>query len=816
MAGKNVRTSRDAVADPWGSRTPYGQGETWPVRVDMRLDDGISVDDVDAWVQTASVLHSNGDAMDIAVAGGRMVGVRGRAVDRINHGRLDVKDLFGWQANASTDRLTRPLVREDGRLVETDWDTALDRVVAVSRELLDSHGPTALAFYTSGQLFLEEYYTLAAIARGGIGTPHLDGNTRLCTATAGEALKESFGCDGQPGSYTDFDHADVIAAYGHNIAETQSVLWSRILDRRAGPNPPTLLCVDPRPTRVAREADIHLAPLPGTNMALMNGLLHEIVVNGWVDEDWIDRATVGYDDLVSVVADYPPERVAEITGLDPGQLREAARVLGTAERLVSTVLQGFYQSHQATAASVAVNNVHLVRAMLGRPGCGVFQMNGQPTAQNTRECGADGDMPGFRNWANERHMAELAELWNVDLADIPHSGPPTPAMDIIAGIEDGSIRQLWVSGTNPAVSLPELDRIRRLLGGEDLHLVVQDLYLTETAALADVVLPAAAWGEKLGAFTNADRTVHLSDKAVEPPGEARPDLEIFLDFARKMRLVDREGAPFPPWHDAPSAFAAWQRASAGRPCDYTGLSYEKLRGGSGIPWPCDAEHPDGAERLHADGFPAHPDYCEQFGKDLVTGEPVSEEEYRRWNPQGRAMIKAAPYVPLEERPDDVYPFYLITGRTLTQFHTRTKTGRVRQLSDAAPQVWVEINVSDAVDLDLTEGDLVRVETRRGEVLARVRPTDIRRGVLFLPFHYGYWDAEADDRQRAANELTPTTWDPVSKQPLFKTGAAALAIVAQAEGSVAPAPTHTASAPAAGSVAPTTGGDQALVVENPVG
>ena len=816
MAGKNVRTSRDAVADPWGSRTPYGQGETWPVRVDMRLDDGISVDDVDAWVQTASVLHSNGDAMDIAVAGGRMVGVRGRAVDRINHGRLDVKDLFGWQANASTDRLTRPLVREDGRLVETDWDTALDRVVAVSRELLDSHGPTALAFYTSGQLFLEEYYTLAAIARGGIGTPHLDGNTRLCTATAGEALKESFGCDGQPGSYTDFDHADVIAAYGHNIAETQSVLWSRILDRRAGPNPPTLLCVDPRPTRVAHEADIHLAPLPGTNMALMNGLLHEIVVNGWVDEDWIDRATVGYDDLVSVVADYPPERVAEITGLDPGQLREAARVLGTAERLVSTVLQGFYQSHQATAASVAVNNVHLVRAMLGRPGCGVFQMNGQPTAQNTRECGADGDMPGFRNWANERHMAELAELWNVDLADIPHSGPPTPAMDIIAGIEDGSIRQLWVSGTNPAVSLPELDRIRRLLGGEDLHLVVQDLYLTETAALADVVLPAAAWGEKLGAFTNADRTVHLSDKAVEPPGEARSDLDIFLDFARKMRLVDREGAPFPPWHDAPSAFAAWQRASAGRPCDYTGLSYEKLRGGSGIPWPCDAEHPDGAERLHADGFPAHPDYCEQFGKDLVTGEPVSEEEYRRWNPQGRAMIKAAPYVPLEERPDDVYPFYLITGRTLTQFHTRTKTGRVRQLSDAAPQVWVEINVSDAVDLDLTEGDLVRVETRRGEVLARVRPTDIRRGVLFLPFHYGYWDAEADDRQRAANELTPTTWDPVSKQPLFKTGAAALAIVAQAEGSVAPAPTHTASAPAAGSVAPTTGGDQALVVENPVG
>ncbi|WP_286901227.1 molybdopterin-dependent oxidoreductase [Thermocrispum sp.] len=818
MAGENkVRAERDAIAEPWGSRTPYGAGEPWPVRVDMRLDEGVSPDDVDVWVQTASVLHSNGDAMDIAVAGGRMVGVRGRATDRINHGRLDVKDLFGWQANASADRLTSPLVRENGELVETDWDTALDRIATVSRDLMASDGPAALAFYTSGQLFLEEYYTLAAIARGGIGTPHLDGNTRLCTATAAQALKESFGCDGQPGSYTDFDHADVIAAYGHNIAETQSVLWERILDRRRGADPPVLVCVDPRPTVVAREADIHLAPVPGTNMALMNGLLHEIVANGWVDEDWIERNTVGYPDLVDMVSHYPPERVADITGVTAAQLREAARVLGTAERLVSTVLQGFYQSHQATAAAVAVDNVHLVRGMIGRPGCGVFQMNGQPTAQNTRECGADGDMPGFRNWANERHMAELAELWNVDLADIPHSGPPTPAMDIFAGVEDGSIRQLWVSGTNPAVSLPELGRIRALLGSDELHLVVQDLYFTETAELADVVLPAAAWGEKIGTFTNADRTVHLSDKAVDPPGQARSDLDIFLAYARKMQLADRDGAQFPQWHDAPSAFAAWQRAGAGRPCDYTGLSYEKLRGGSGIPWPCNADHPDGLERLYADGFPAHPDECEQYGKNLVTGEPWSEDEYRRWNPNGLAMIKTAPYVPPVEPPDDVYPFHLITGRTLTQFHTRTKTGRVWQLTDAAPEVWVEVNVSDAVDLDLAEGDLVRVETRRGEVLARVRPTEIRRGVLFLPFHYGYWDAAPDDRQRAANELTPTSWDPVSKQPLFKTGAASLAIVAQAEGATAPAPTHTASAPAGTvSVARTAGGGRAVVVENPAG
>jgi anaerobic selenocysteine-containing dehydrogenase len=229
-----------------GVRTPYGLGESWPRRGDTYLADGVSVEQVDRWVQSASVLHSNGDGLDIAVSGGRIVGVRGREIDRVNHGRLGPKDLFGWQANAAADRLSTPLVREGGRLVETDWDTAMDRVVQRSKELLGGQGPSALGFYTSGQLFLEEYYTRGVIARGAIGTNHLDGNTRLCTATAAEALKESFGCDGQPGSYSDVDHADVIALYGHNVAETQTVLWMRMLDRLAGPNPPTVICVDPR------------------------------------------------------------------------------------------------------------------------------------------------------------------------------------------------------------------------------------------------------------------------------------------------------------------------------------------------------------------------------------------------------------------------------------------------------------------------------------------------------------------------------------------------------------------------------------------
>src|SRR3954471_17524674 len=278
----------DRIAEPWGTRTPYGPGETWPRRVDSYLDGDLTEDDVDRWVQSASILHSNGDGIDIAVKDGRIVGVRGRAEDRVNHGRLDPKDLFGWQANNSADRLTTPLVRRGGELVETDWDTAMDAVAGRTRQLLEERGPSSIGFYTTGQLFLEEYYTLALIAHGGIGTNHVDGNTRLCTATAAEALKGSFGCDGQPGSYTDVDHADVIALYGHNMAETQAVLWTRILDRLAGADPPEILCVDPRETPVARAATVHLAPRPGTNVMLMNALVHELIDNGWVDHDYVE------------------------------------------------------------------------------------------------------------------------------------------------------------------------------------------------------------------------------------------------------------------------------------------------------------------------------------------------------------------------------------------------------------------------------------------------------------------------------------------------------------------------------------------------
>ncbi|POX38198.1 nitrate reductase [Streptomyces sp. Ru73] len=757
----------DRTADVWGERTPFAAGAPWPSRVDTHLT--VPADRVERWVPSACVLCSNGCGLDIAVADGEIVGVRGRAEDRVNHGRLGPKGLYGWQANRSADRLTRPLLRVGGELRPVDWETAMGAVVDRSKAVLAEHGPLAMAFYTSGQLFAEEYYAQALIARGGIGTPHLDGNTRLCTATAEWALIETFGSDGDPGSYTDVDLCDTLLLVGHNVAETQTVLWARMLDRLHGPDRPALVVIDPRRTPTAAEADVHLAVRPGTNVAVLNALLHELISNDWIDRAFLDDHTTGFAQLEQVTADYPAEKAAEICGVEADRIREAARIIGTGRRLVSTVLQGVYQSHQATAAAVQVNNINLVRGMIGRPGATVFQMNGQPTAENTREAGADGSLPAYLNWQNDDHVQRLADAWNLDPLRIPHWSPPTHAMEIFRYCENGTIRFLWVTGTNPAVSLPELHRIRSIYGSDRLFLVVSDAFPTETTALADVVLPAALWGEKTGCFTNADRTVHLSHQAVAPPGEARSDFDTFLDYARRMDLTDRDGKPLLPWHGPEDAWTDFTALTRGRPCDQSALTYDRLRSGGGIQWPCTDRAPDGTERLYTDHvFPTAADRCEDYGHDLTSGAQYEADDYKAQDPAGRAVIKTAHYLPPHEQTDDTYPFHLTTGRTVHHWHTRTKTARSPELQRAAPEMWVELHPEDAAHLGIAEGDRVRVASRRGSIEAPALLRGHRRGVVFAPFHYGYFDAADPGRhRRAANELTRTEWDPVSKQPILK-------------------------------------------------
>ena len=755
-----MKENRDSIADIWGERTPY-HGE-WPVRVDEHI-----TAEPDRWVYSTCVLCSNGCGLEIGVKDKRIVGVRGRATDRVNHGRLGPKGLHGWLANNSDERLTRPLIRRNGKLEEATWDEAMDLIVRKSKELKEKHTAASIGFYTTGQLFLEEYYTLGIIGKAGLGTPHMDGNTRLCTATAGAALAQSFGSIGNPGSYTDFDTTEAILHIGHNIASQQTVLWMRILDRLAGPNPPKMVVIDPRRTFTAEKADVHLAPRLGTNVPLMNGLINLIIEAGNIDKSFIEANTMGYEDLKSTVSKWPPERVEEVTGVPAEKLKAAADILGNARSMVSTVLQGVYQSMQATPAAVQVNNLHLIRGMVGRPGCNVFQMNGQPSAENTHECGADGEMPGLRNWNNPSHVEELARIWNVEKDSLPHWVPPTDVMHIFKYAEQGAIRMLWISATNPAVSLPDLARIRKILEKDDLFVVVQDAFMTETGILADVVLPAAIWGEKTGCFTNVDRTVHISHKAIDPPGEAKPDLDIFLDYARRMGFRDKDGAPLVKWRTPEEAFEAWKVCSKGRPCDYSGMSYEKLSSGSGIQWPCNEEYPEGKTHLYSDGkFHTDGEFCQSYGNDIETGAEIPRNTYMGKDPRGKALIKAADYYPPHEQPDEDYPLWLTTGRLVYHFQTRTKTGRSQALHDAAPDSFVQISEEDAAKYEISEGDIVEVKSRRGHLHVPARVGSIEPGTTFIPFHYGYWD-EKDGRKRAANELTVTEWDPVSKQPHFK-------------------------------------------------
>ncbi|GAA5868208.1 hypothetical protein JCM1840_006186 [Sporobolomyces johnsonii] len=793
--GPSVYESRDSVKSLFGERMGYhGDEGEWDVRVDEVLVE--KREDVEKWVQSACVMCSNGCGMDVAVKDGRIVGVRGRKEDRVNKGRLGPKGLHAWVSQQSKDRLTTPMIRskETGQLEPASWDDALNLMVKKSKELIKHYTPHSIAFYTSGQLFLEEYHTLAMIGKAGLGTLHMDGNTRLCTATAASAMRESFGCDGQPGSYTDIDFADCIFLVGHNMAATQTVLWSRILDRLAGPNPPCIISMDPRQTSVGHAAEdsggIHLPLRVGTNLALLNGLLHIILGNDeYHDKEYIAKHTIGIDELRATVESYTPERVSEITGVSVELIKRAGEALGKSKRLLSTALQGVYQSSQATASACAINNINLVKGSIGKPGCGIFQMNGQPTAQNNRECGCNGEYPGFRNPSNLDHMQDLADHWNVDVNTIPHWGQPTHIMSLLNYIENGSVKMFWISGTNPAVSMPELSRIRKTFAGKDLFVVAQDIFPNETTALADIVLPAAQWSEKTGCFTNVDRTVHIAYKAVDAPGEAWSDLKIFAEYAHRMGFVDKDGNDLIPWRDEPEkAFEHWKRStkvrfakvmrrrveanvptSQGRPVDYTGLSYEKLTGGSG-------EYPDGKERLYTDGqFPTTLDMVESYGHDLFTGTVISPEAYKAMNPNGRAILKSCHWHPQEELVSDAHPYRLTTGRVVHHFHTRTKTGRTKRLEDAAPEAFVQISEEDAAELDIKKGDMIIVENRRGALELPAKIGEIVKGNIFIPFHYGAADQDDADgkpvRARAANELTESAWDFVSKQPAFKAGSA---------------------------------------------
>ena len=685
----------------------------------------------DKWVATTCGYCSVGCGMFIGVKAGRAVSVRGNPAHPVNRGMLCPKGLSEHHTIAADNRARVPLLRSGKALSRVTWDEALGTMARRFRDVQARFGPGAVGVISTGQLVTEEFYALGKLVQLGIGTSNYDGNTTLCMATAVAGYKRSFGSDGPPGAYEDLERADVVMLIGANIAENHPILCWRL---RSNPGT-TIIAVDPRVTKTAMLADLHLPIAPRSDLALINGLIHVVIEHDLVDREYVEQHTSGFEALRESVREYTPERVAELTGLTPELVCRTAWTYARANAAFIGWTMGVNHSTKGTETVTAINNLALITGQIGRAGAAPFSITGQCNAMGTREAGFASSLPGYRKFesADDRH--ELAGLWNVPVERIPGKrGLAYP--DIIEAVLERKIRALWIIATNPVVSFPNLKALQQALESLEF-LVVQDGYHpTPTSEYAHLMLPAAMWGEKEGTYTNSERRVSKVNRAVAPPGEARPDFDIFLDLAGALGVRDEI---FPGWKKPADAFDEWRRVSEGRLCDYSGMTHEAIEHHGGLQWPypTGSANPRETRRLYTDG--------------------------RFETNDGRARLIPSRWEPFPEQPTPEFPFVLNTGRTVEHWHTRTKTANVPLLERLSPAAWVEMNPRDARGLRLKPQDRVDVVSRRGRIRnVQLRVTEtIAPGQVFVPFHY----AEAN-----ANEATQSAFDPISREPNYKQSA----------------------------------------------
>jgi assimilatory nitrate reductase catalytic subunit len=683
----------------------------------------------DRWIPTTCGYCSVGCGMFIGVKGGRAVSVRGNPDHPVNRGMLCPKGLSEHHTIAADNRARYPLLRKDGELGRVSWDEALTTMAGRFRDIQRRHGPGSIGVISTGQLVTEEFYALGKLVQLGIGTPNIDGNTTLCMATAVSGYKRSFGSDGPPGSYEDLEQADVVLLIGANIAENHPILCWRL---RSNPNS-TVIVVDPRVTKTAMLADLHLPLKPRSDLALVNGLIHFVIEHDLVDHDYVAKHTTGFEALRESVRAYTPERVAELTGLSAELVCRTAWTYARARAGFIAWTMGVNHSTKGTETVNAINNLALITGNIGRAGAAPFSITGQCNAMGTREAGFASSLPGYRKFEETADRRELASLWGIPLERMPTArGLAYP--DIIEAALDKRIRALWIIATNPVVSFPNFASLTQALEGLEF-LVVQDGYHpTPTSEYAHLMLPAAMWGEKEGTYTNSERRVSKVNRAVAPPGEARPDFEIFLGLARVLGVREEL---FPGWCGPADAFEEWKRVSAGRLCDYSGMTYKAIEQHGGLQWPLPAGAHAGGTRLYTSG---------QFQTE-----------------DGRARLLPAVWEPFPEQPSHEFPFVLNTGRTVEHWHTRTKTAKVPILERLSPNAWVEMNPADARMLRLKSQTCVDIVSRRGRIRnVELRVTEtVAAGQLFVPFHY----FEAN-----ANQVTQSSFDPISREPNYKQSA----------------------------------------------
>ncbi|HYE89572.1 MAG TPA: nitrate reductase [Terriglobales bacterium] len=688
------------------------------------------------WGATLCPYCGVGCGLLVAVRDGRVSRVKGDPAHPASRGDVCAKAVHLPPTLRTDDRLLYPRIRarRDEAPARVPWELALRYTADRLREITAAHGPDAVAFYASGQLTSEEYYVAGKLAKGFVRTNNFDTNSRLCMASAAVGYTRSLGADGPPPGYEDLDHASCVFLIGTNTAECHPILFKRLRRRKlADPDGLTVIVADPRWTETADLADLHLPLRPGSDVALLNGMLHVLVRDGRIDAAWIAAHSTGWEALRAVVAAYPPARAAALTGLSAGIIEAAALRFGAARAALTLWSMGINQSRAGTDKNAAILNLHLATGQIGRPGAGPFSLTGQPNAMGGRETGGLAHLlPGYRSITDPIARADVERFWNVPTGTIAAT-PGRTALEIFEGAARGEIRALWIICTNPAASMPDPDLVEKALRQAEL-VIVQDAYHpTETTAFADVLLPAAQWPEKDGVMTSSERRLTHLPKLVEPPGEALPDAEIITRFAAEMG-----------WKSAfPSAAAAdlfdeLAALTAGTPCDYSGLSHARLAAEGPLQWPVPHGAHAGTPRLYGDGvFPT---------------------------PDGRARFLPVEHVGPAEPADASFPLVLMTGRVRDHWHTLTRTGKAPALLARTPEPILQLHPLDARAAGIADGAFVEIMSRRGKVVVQCHVTEsIRSGTCFLPFHWGrrlgFW--------KSANNLTLSVRDPRSAQPELK-------------------------------------------------
>ncbi|WP_297574096.1 nitrate reductase [uncultured Deefgea sp.] len=669
----------------------------------------------------------------------QITGVQGDPAHPANWGQLCTKGLSLAQSAASlTNRALYPELRltRDAPRERVDWAMALDSVAERFADIIEQHGPDAVAFYVSGQLLTEDYYVFNKLAKGLVGTNNIDTNSRLCMSSAVTGYKMALGADGPPTCYDDLEAAHTVLFAGSNMAYAHPVLFRRLAAAKAANPAVKWIVIDPRRTDTAVMADLHLQIQPGTDVALFNGMLHHLLWEGLADPQFIAAHTAGFAELKTMVRDYTPKMVAEICGILEEDLRLAAEWFGASPAALSLYCMGLNQSSHGTDKNLALINLHLATGQIGKPGAGPFSLTGQPNAMGGREVGGMATMlAAHRDIANAEHRAEVAALWGVDSVS---AQPGLPAIAMFDAIKAGKIKAIWIVCSNPAHSLPNLAHVRLALAAAEL-VVVQDAFInTDTVAFADVVLPASSWGEKSGTVTNSERRISRVNAAVAAPGEAKADWEIAVAVAQRIEARLRPELPtLFPYVDSEMIFNEHRLLTRGRDLDIGGLSYAQLaKSPQQWPFPADASH--GQARRYTDGV---------FATD-----------------DGRARFHAVQYLPVAEATNSRFPFHLLTGRLRDQWHGMSRTGRVPALFEHSAEPALTMHPLDAERRSLKAGDLLKVSSKRGSLILPLEIADsVASGTVFAAMH---WNGQFLN-SGGINEVCSSAVDAKSAQPELK-------------------------------------------------